>query len=154
MQRLIEEAVAAGARSAPACRILGLSLRTVERWRAGAPDDQRQGPHVPLANTLSAAERTTLLTTVNSRRNADLSPHQIVPRLADAGQYLASESTIYRVLCEAEQLAHQGRDAAPQRRTPPSHEAIGPHQVWTWDITYRRTPVRGTFWYLYMILDI
>jgi putative transposase len=80
MQRLIEEAMAAGARSAPACRILGLSVRTVERWRAGAPDDQRRGPHAPLANALSAAERTTLLTTVNSRPYADLSPHQLVPR--------------------------------------------------------------------------
>ncbi len=85
MQRLIDEAVAAGARRAPASQLLGLSVRTVERCRAGAPDDQRQGLHTPPANALSTAERTTLLTTVNRLPYADLSPHQIVPRLADAG---------------------------------------------------------------------
>lgn len=154
MQRLIDEAVAAGARRAPACRILGLSVRTVERWRAGATADQRQGPHTPPANALTPDERATLLATVNSAPYADLSPNQILPRLADAGQYLASESTIYRVLREEHQLAHRGRAAAPQRRTPPSHAATGPNQVWSWDITYLKTPVRGTFWYLYLIVDI
>lgn len=146
--------MAAGARRAPACRSLGLSVRTVARWRAGATDDQRQGPHTPPANTLTPAERATRLTTVNHAPYADLSPNQIVPRLADAGQYLASESTIYRVLREEHPLAHRGRAAAPQRRTPPSHAATGPNQGWSWGITYLKTPVRGTFWYLYLIVDI
>jgi putative transposase len=154
MQRLIDEVVAAGGRRAPACRILGLSVRTLERWRAGAVVDQRHGPHTPPANAHLPAERAALLSTVSSPAYADFSPHQIVPRLADAGQCLASESTIYRVLRTEQQLAHRGRAAAPQRRLPPSHEETGPHQVWTWDITYLRTPVRGTFWYLYLILDI
>jgi hypothetical protein len=77
-----------------------------------------------------------------------------VPRLADAGQYLASESTMYRVLREEQQLAHRGRTAVPQRRAAPSHDATGPNQVWSWDITYLKSPVRGVFWYLYLILDI
>jgi putative transposase len=111
MQRVIDEAVAAGARRAPAFRILGLSVRTMERWWAGAVVDQRHGPHTPPPNALSPADRATLLTTVNRLPYADLSPHQIVPRLADAGQYLASESTIYRVLRTAQQLAHRGRAA-------------------------------------------
>ena len=91
---------------------------------------------------------------MNSAPYADLSPNQIVPRLADAGQYLASESPIYRVLREAHQLAHRGRAAASQRRTPPSHAATEPNQVWSWDITYLKTPVSGVFWYLYLIVDI
>jgi transposase InsO family protein len=92
--------------------------------------------------------------TVNSAAFCDLSPHQIVPRLADAGQYLASESTISRVLRAEQQLAHRGRTAVPQRRTAPSHEATGPNPVWSWDITYLKRPVRGVFWYPYLILDI
>lgn len=154
MHALIEEAVANGARRAPACAVLGVSVRTLERWRAGAVEDGRQGPRTRPANALTAAERATLLATVNSAPYCDLSPHQIVPRLADAGQYLASESTMYRVLREAQQLAHRGRTAVPQRRATPSHEATGPNQVWSWDITYLKRPVRGMFWYLYLILDI
>jgi len=109
MHALIEEAVANGARRAPACAVLGVSVRTLERWRAGASEDGRQGPRTRPANALSAPERATLLATVNSATYCDLSPHQIVPRLADAGQYLASESTMYRVLREEQQLAHRGR---------------------------------------------
>jgi transposase InsO family protein len=97
---------------------------------------------------------TTLLATVNSAAYCDLTPHQIVPRLADAGQYLASESTMYRVLRAERQLAHRSRAAVPQRRATPTHAATGPNQVWSWDITYLKSPVRGVFWYLYLLLDI
>jgi putative transposase len=84
MQHLIDEALAPGARRAPACRLWWLSARTVERWQAGAVTDQRHGPRTPPANALSPHERATLLTTGNRLRYADLSPHQIVLRLADA----------------------------------------------------------------------
>jgi putative transposase len=154
MRALVEEAVANGARRAPACAVLGVSVRTLERWRAGAEADQRQGPRQRPANALTAAERTTLLATVNSAAYCDLTPHQIVPRLADAGQYVASESTMYRVLRAERQLAHRSRAAVPQRRATPTHAATGPNQVWSWDITYLKSPVRGVFWYLYLLLDI
>lgn len=154
MRTLVEEAVADGARRAAACAVLGVSVRTLERWRHGTGEDQRHGPRTRPANALTAPERATLLATVNSAPYCDLSPHQIVPRLADAGQYLASESTMYRVLRAEQQLAHRGRTAVPKRRATPSHEATGPNQVWSWDITYLKSPVRGVFWYLYLILDI
>ena len=92
---LIEAAVAAGARRGPACRLVGLSVRTVERWRAAPEvDDARHGPHHQPANALTPVERRTILTTVTSAAYRDLSPHQIVPLLADTGRYLASESTM------------------------------------------------------------
>lgn len=144
----------AGVRRAPACGILGLSVRTMERWRVGRTDDARHGPRQAPANKLSGAERTVLLATVNSAPFRDLSPHQIVPRLADAGRYLASESTIYRILREERLLAHRGRAKAPGGRAVRAHVATGPDQVWTWDITYLRTPVRGRFLYLYLMMDI
>ena len=158
IQTLIADAVAGGARQHEACQLLGVSARTLERWRAGAPDDARQGPrqglHQAPPNQLTCAERRAVLATVNAAEYRDLSPNQIVPRLADAGQYLASESTIYRILRAEEQLTHRGRAKAPLRRPPRAHHATGPDQVWSWDITYLKTPVRGQFLYLYLVMDI
>ena len=76
-----------------------------------------------------------MLTTVNSAAFRDLSPNQIVPRLADAGRYLASESSIYRILRAEDQLQHRGKARAPVPRPPRTHLATGPHQVWSWDIS-------------------
>jgi len=157
MRGLIEDAVTAGARRAPACQLVGLSVRTMERWRAdpeGTTADARHGPHHAPANKLSDAERRTLLATMNAAAFRDLTPHQIVPRLADFGRYLASESTMYRVLRAAQLLAHRGRAKAPVRRTVCAHVATAPNQVWSWDITYLTTPVRGIFLYLYLIMDV
>lgn len=154
IRTLIDEAVRAGARRAPACQLLGLSVRTVERWRSGRTDDARHGAHHAPANQLSGGERRALLTTMNSAAYRELSPHQIVPRLADLGRYLGSESTMYRVLRAEALLAHRGRAKAPGRHAPRAHVATGPDQVWSWDITYLKTPVRGLYCYLYLMLDI
>jgi putative transposase len=154
MRTLIAEAVAAGARHRLACQLVGVSARTLERWRAGPADDARQGPRRAPANKLTSAERRAVLATVNAAAFRDLSPNQIVPRLADAGRYLASESTIYRILRAEQQLTHRGRAKAAVRRPPRAHVATGPGQVWTWDITYLKTPVRGQFLYLYFVMDL
>jgi putative transposase len=150
----IATAVAAGARRAAACVLVGLSVRTVERWRGAYPTDARHGPnHVP-ANKYSDAERRAICATVTALAYRDLSPHQIVPRLADQGVYLASESTMYRVLRAEALLTRRGRAKAPVARLVTAQIAHGPNQVWSWDITYLPTPVRGVFLYLYLILDV
>jgi putative transposase len=155
---LIEEAVAAGARKARACKLLGLSLRTVQRWTrdGGVSEDRRPHAERPTPpNALSEAERAEVLAVCNSPEHASLPPSQIVPRLADAGIYIASESTVYRVLRDHDAQHHRGRAKAPRAPTPPpSHTADGPNQVWCWDITYLPGPVRGQFLYLYLILDL
>lgn len=106
------------------------------------------------ANRLSAEERQHLLLVVNQPEFASKPPSQIVPILADRGEYLASEATIYRCLREAQQLAHRGRAAAPTHSRPQPLEATGPNQVWSWDITYLATNLAGTFFYLYLSVDI
>ncbi len=127
MLTLIDEAVTAGARQRRACSIMGLQARTVQRWRRqGGGDDERRGPRRPPKNRLSAAERKRIVKAANSPEHRDPSPKQIVPRLADRGVYLASESTFYRVLHEVGQMNH--------RRKPREHVATGPCQVWSWDI--------------------
>ncbi len=152
---LIDEAVSAGARQSRACEILGLSERTIQRWRPlGGGEDRRHGPHSAPPNKLPPEDRQRVLEIVNSSEYCDLSPKQIVPRLADQEIYVASESTIYRILHEEGQVAHRQRSKPPVVRRPRAQTATGPNQVWSWDITYLRSPVRGLFFYLYVVLDI
>ena len=154
----IDQAGAAGARREPACAVLGLTLRSVQRWvEDGAlKTDGRQAAaqrRTP-ANALTPDERARVLAVVNRPEFADRSPPQIVPRLADQGEYLASESTVYRILREERQLAPRGKAKPATHRRPEPRVATGPNQIWTWDITYLATPVRGVFFYLYLILDL
>ena len=152
---LVDEAVAAGAREERAGEVIGIAARTLARWRVeGGGEDRRKGPGAPPAHKLDEAERKRVLDTVNSVTFRDLSPRQIVPRLADEGQYIASESTIYRVLREAGQLTHRSHARPAKAHKPREHVARGPNEVWSWDITYLRSPVRGVFFYLYMVIDV
>lgn len=152
---LIDEAVADGARLEPACEILGPSVRTIQRWRnQGGGCDRRQGPHSEPANKLSAAERQEVLEIATSPKYCDLSPNQIVPHLADEGVYVASEATMYRLLREAALQSHREPSRPAVTWRPKEHVAEGPNQVFSWDITYLRSPVRGSFYYLYLILDV
>jgi putative transposase len=132
---LVAEAVAAGARVDVACDAVGISARSLERWRGGRLDDERRGPKSAPANKLTAAERQVVLQIVNSPEYRDKSPNQIVPVLADEERYVASESTMYRILREEDLLKHRGVMKAPVRRAPNEHVAVGPNQVWSWDIS-------------------
>ena len=155
---LIAAAVTTGARRAKACAVSQISERTLRRWtRCGSlhadqrPLVQRPEPR----NKLSEDERTAVLSICNSTEFASLPPSQIVPKLADQGAYLASESSFYRILRAEGQQHHRGRARPPVPRKPPtSYKACAPCQVWTWDITWMPGPVAGMFFYLYLIVDI
>ncbi len=138
--------------------MLDLSVRTYQRWvREGEvkPDGRPLAERPEPANKLSAEERERVLAVCHAAEFASLPPGQIVPRLADRGEYLASESSFYRILREADEQHHRGRTRAPrQPALPPSHCARGPCEVWSWDITWLPGPVRGLFFYLYLILDV
>ena len=152
---LIDKAVESGARLKKAATTMGLSARTVIRWRhQGGGQDQRKGPSTAPANKLSEQERQQILDISNSAPFRDLSPNQIVPKLADQDVYLASESTFYRVLKEHKMLTHRQSSKPAVSRHTKEHLATGPCQVWSWDITYLQTSVRGQFFYLYMVVDV
>lgn len=151
----MDEAVGAGAREERACQQLGLSARTLARWRRDeGGDDRRASAGTAPAHKLTDEERQQVLDAAHRPEFRDLSPRQIVPRLADAGEYIASESTFYRVLREAGELAHRGHARPSKSRKPDEHVAAAPNEVWSWDITYMRSRVRGTFFYLYLVVDV
>ena len=98
---LVEHAMAQGARQEKACEILGICARTYQRWtREGGiePDRRPEAARPAPANRLSEAERAKIVALCNRPEFASLPPSQIVPMLADASEYVASESTFYRVL--------------------------------------------------------
>jgi putative transposase len=83
-----------------------------------------------------------------------LPPCKIVPQLADTGQYIASESTFYRILREEKQLTHRQLSRPAKHSKPEAYIATSANQVWTWDITYLPSQTRGLYFYLYLIVDI
>lgn len=155
---LIDEAVHAGARCASACRVLGLSVRTYQCWlREGEvkADGRLLAFRPEPANKLTPAERDQLLALCHTPEFASLPPSQSVPRLADRGEYLASEATCYRILRVAGAKQYSGRSRPPRPAAPPpSRCAQRPCPVWSRDITWLPGPVRGQFFCLYLILDL
>jgi transposase InsO family protein len=152
---LIDEAQKAGARLCRCCDVVGLDVRTIQRWRVqGIGEDKRQGPKMKPHNALSEHERKKVLSVCQSPEFRDSSPKQIVPKMADRGTFIASESTFYRVLKDADQQHHRGRSKPPTKTRPKEYCATGPNQVWSWDITYLRSPIRGLYFYLYLVVDV
>jgi len=151
----VKHAMRAGIPLKIVCEQLGVSPRTIQRWRKPeTAEDRRGGSRQQPPNRLSQAERESVLRVAHGEEFRGLSPKQIVPRLADAGVYLASESTFSRVLNEAAQGTHRGQARPPARRQWPKHMVSAPNQAWSWDITYLKGPVRGSFFYLYMVVDV
>jgi putative transposase len=152
----VAEAQAAGARLDRACSLVGISVRTVERWRARpGGQDGRCGPRRRPTNALTPSEQARLAAIMTSPQYARMSPKQLVPRLADEGIYLASESTLYR-LQRRLGLRDRRRPALRSHvtRADAVHRASGPNRVWSWDITYLPTALRGRFVYLYLVMDV
>lgn len=155
----VEQAQRAGARLDQACRLLGLELRTLQRWKRHeglVQGDRRPGAlRQPPSHALGPDERAEILRIANEPRFAEIPPARIVPMLADEGRYVASESSFSRILRGEGQNRHRGRAKAPQpRREPSTHIATAPGQVWCWDMTYLPTEVAGRWFHLYLIMDL
>ncbi len=153
---LIDEAVQNGARQQQACKLVGITSRTYQRWNQGKElsEDKRIHNDAPAHNKLSKAIRQEILRVINLPEYSTLSPYQIVPTLLDIGQYIASEATFYRVMKENNQLKHRGKATATQRKKPQSLKATKANEIYSWDITYLLSPIKGQYYYLYMVMDI
>ena len=136
---------------APACRALAVPRATYYRWRKpteGVPAVRR----VPRA--LPPEERQQVLAVLNDDRFADLPPAEVYATLLDEGKYLCSMRTMYRILQENAQVQERRRQLQHPRYAAPELLATGPNQLWSWDITKLKGPVKWTYFYLYVILDV
>lgn len=155
--KLIDEARTNGARLRPACEVINISDRTYQRWVAEGLDTADKRPTAKRrapANKLTEQERGEVIKVCNRPEYADLTPAQIVPKLADKKYYIASESTIYRILKDVKMNAKRTRVNKPRTSSLTTHIANGPNQVWSWDITWIPAEIKGHFYKLYMILDV
>jgi transposase InsO family protein len=151
----VAEGTGCGLTQAASCEEVGVKSRTVQRWRLlPVLEDGRKGPKTTPANALSALERAKIITVATSLEFINKSPHQIVPALADRGEFVASESSFYRVMKSCEVLAHRGRSEPRVVQKPKALEAKKPNEIYSWDITYLLSALRGQYFYLYMFLDI
>jgi len=152
---LVREAVTAGAGRAASCQIVELSLRTLERWEADPEhSDGRAGPLTPSPQSLTEAEKKMIIEVSTQPLYLDLCPWKIVAKLADSGRYLASESSFYRVLKKADLLKHRSKSKPREHKRPKDLIARHPNEVWSWDITYLKSPIKGTYFYLYLMMDV
>lgn len=119
-----------------ACSEIGISIRTLQRWLQNNEDGRKNAVRPIPSNKLTEQEKADILKICNSDENSNLPPSQIAPKLADNGEYLASESSFYRVLHENNQQHHRGRAKSPKKNVvPTTHTATAPNQVWSWDIS-------------------
>ena len=152
---LINEAVSSGSSKDKACEESGYNIRTIQRWDKNLEGDRGKFRKTIPKNALSAEEREEIVACCCEDRFIDMTPNEIVPLLAEEGRYIASESSFYRELKARDMLRHRC-ETKPKtaRKTPRELEATGPNQVWSWDITYILSHIKGQYFYLYLIEDV
>ncbi len=152
--RLVNNAVNSGAIKQKACEIVGIDARTLDRWNKKAEDLRPIAAKPTPKNKLTNEEEQEIIRIINLPEYSHLPPSQIVPKLADKGKYIASESSFYRVMKKYNQQKHRGSTKAPVKRKVTTHCAMKTNQVWTWDITWLKTNVKGLYYKLYLMMDI
>jgi len=139
---------------APLCRALDVPRATLYRAWHREQNPVQSRPRPKPARALSDDERQKVLEVLHEPRFVDEAPAQVYATLLDEERYLCSERTMYRIL-EAEGEVRERRN---QLEHPPYAKpellATGPNEVWSWDITKLKGPVKWTYFYLYVILDI
>ena len=155
---MIDHARAHGARLNAACDCAEIDAATYRRWQQNgsiAADRRATASRPTPTNKLTEQERELILLTCHLPEFQSLPPSQIVPTLADRSCYLGSESSFYRTLREADEQHQRGRSKERQKRAKPDeYKTTGPNQCWCWDVTWLKCPVRGQFYYLYMMVDV
>ncbi len=135
-----------------ACKALGVSRATYYRHTSSRPVRPINRPTPPLA--LTENEQQQVLDELHSERFWDQSPMEVYDTLLDEGRYLCSIKTMYRILDKHDEVKERRRQVSRPRYKKPELLATGPNKVWSWDITKLKGPVKWTYFYLYVILDI
>lgn len=137
-----------------ACQALGVPRGSVYRRRRALRTLRpvRKRPTPPRA--LSGKEREQVLAVLHSERFVDQAPAAVYATLLDEGRYLCSIRTLYRILAEKGEVRERRRQLIHPQYERPELLASGPNQLWSWDITKLKGPVKWTYYYLYVILDV
>lgn len=139
-----------------ACAAVGRARATHYRLHPKSPPRPRPAPRAPRPQprALSEEERQSVFEVLHSERFVDVAPPEVYATLLDEGVYLASVSTMYRVLRSVGEVRERRRQAVHPPHVKPELLAERPNQVWSWDITKLLGPVKWTYYYLYVVLDI
>lgn len=152
---LIQDARNEGCTIKECCDCIEISTRTYIRWKQGIIKDRRKGASKRVARKISEIGRQRIIDTCCEERFKDLNPYCIFTTLLDEGNYIGSVSTFYRVLRDANLLSHRRKSRPGHKRTKPTElSASGPNQIYSWDITYMKTMIRGVYYFAYVVLDI
>ena len=147
-------AMAAHIGIAPACLALGVSRATFYRAHQAVAmsHPRRPRPRSPLA--LSEPEREAILEVLHAPAYVNRSPRTVFAMLLDAGRYLASVSSFYRILRAAGEVRPRRNELTHPPYAKPELLASGPRQLWSWDITKLKGPAKWVHYHLYVILDV
>lgn len=137
------------------CGDLCISIRTYQRWKIDPHEDRRSGAAKHVYGKLSPLEEDKVIEVCNSLEYRNLTPWEIHPKLLEKGLWIASARTFYHVLKRRNQLKWRSRARQPGPRSCKNTlKVTGPGQLWSWDITYLKTDIRGVFYYLYLFMDV
>jgi putative transposase len=128
--------------------------RSLQKTRQTRPEEEARDRQLPKGRALSALERAEVLAELMSERFMDLAPRQVYATLAEEGTYLCSIRTMYRILSSEQAVRERRRVRRTGKYSKPELLAVRINEVWTWDITFLKGPLRGVHYYLYVVLDI
>ena len=146
------EDLEAGVPVTVACQALGASRATL--YRRTSPPRPPKPRLSPPPRRLETHEEEEVLRVLHAPENVDQTPREVFAKLLTAGVFLASVSTMYRLLARTDSSKERRRGHVHRNHVMPQLVATAPNQIWTWDITKVPGLDRGTFYYVYVILDL
>jgi len=149
---MVAESLAKEVNVRQACSALALPRSGFYRWRNHDKKQKSSRPVSPLA--LTEEEQEVILNTLHSDRFVDMAPQEVYAALLDNGNYLCSVRTMYRLLDKHDEVKERRNQLRHPSYARPELIAEAPNRVWSWDITKLKGPVKWTYFYLYVILDI
>jgi putative transposase len=137
-----------------ACRALRVPRASLYRHLRPPDGPTAPAPRPSPPRALTPVERQLVLAHLNAERFRDQAPAEVYATLLDEGLYVCSLRTMYRILAQAGEIRERRDQLHHPQYQKPQLLATSPNQVWSWDITKLLGPVKWTYFYLYVILDI
>jgi putative transposase len=137
-----------------ACLALGVARASVYRFWKRKENPVQPTKKAKPYRSLSDMEKEAILDVLHSERFVDIAPQEVYATLLDEGVYLCSVRTMYRILAEKKEIRERRNQAAHVEYAKPELLATQPNELWSWDITKLKGPVKWSYFHLYVILDV